>query len=60
MPHFGLMDATKMTEADASLLRSRLHMRGGKQRLQNGLFAAGIAALYELGALWHALLHCHP
>lgn len=47
MPHYGLMDATKMTEADAALKRSQLHLRGGKRRLQKGLTAAGIVALYD-------------
>jgi hypothetical protein len=47
MPHYGLMDATKMTEVDAALMRARLHLRGGKRRLQKGLSAAGIAALYD-------------
>jgi hypothetical protein len=47
MPHFGLMDATKMTEADAALLRVRLHLRGARRRLERGLFAAGLATLYD-------------
>ncbi|MGZ9235242.1 MAG: hypothetical protein ACXW4E_06930 [Anaerolineales bacterium] len=47
MPHYGLMDATKMTEADAALMRSQLHLRGAKCRLQKGLIAAGMVALYD-------------
>ena len=47
MPHYGLMDPTKMTEAEATLMRARLHLHGGKQRLQKGLAAPGIAALYD-------------
>jgi hypothetical protein len=47
MPHYGLMDETKMTEADAALLRARLHLSGGKRRLQKGLTAAGVVALYD-------------
>lgn len=47
MPHYGLMDTTKMTEAEAALMRARLHLRGGKRRLQEGLTAAGIVALYD-------------
>lgn len=47
MPHFGLMDATKMTEADAALLRARLHVRSARQRFEIGKYAAGIAALYD-------------
>jgi len=41
------MDETKMTEDEAALMRARLHLRGGKHRLQEGLSAAGIAALYD-------------
>ena len=47
MPHYGLMDATKMTEEDAALIRARLHLHAGKRRMQEGLAAAGIAALYD-------------
>ena len=47
MPHHGLMDATKMTEEQASLMRARLHLRGGTRRLEEGLSAAGIVALYD-------------
>ena len=47
MPHYGLVDETKMTEAEAALMRARLHLHGGKRRLQDGLSAAGIAALYD-------------
>ncbi len=47
MPHFGLMDATKMTEADAASLRVRLHIRGGRRRFEHGMLAAGIASLYD-------------
>ena len=53
MPHFGLMDATHLTEADAALLRVRLHLRGGRQRFQRGMLAPGIAALYD--ALQYAM-----
>lgn len=47
MPHFGLMDPDKMKEEDASLLRARLHIRGGKRRLSQGKYAAGVAALHD-------------
>ena len=47
MPHYGLMDPTQMSEEEAALMRARLHLRGGKRRLQEGLKAAGIAALYD-------------
>jgi hypothetical protein len=47
MPHFGLMDATQMSEEEAALLRARLHIRGGRRRLRQGKLAAGMAALYD-------------
>ena len=47
MPHYGLIDTTKTSEAEAALMRARLHLRGGKRRLQKGSSAAGIAALYD-------------
>jgi hypothetical protein len=47
MPHYDLMDATQLTEAEAALKRSQLHLRGGKRRLQKGLAAAGMVALYD-------------
>ncbi len=53
MPHFGLMDATKMNEADAALLRVRLHIRGGRRRFERGMLAPGIASLYD--ALQYAM-----
>jgi hypothetical protein len=62
MPHFGLMDATKMTEADAALLRARLHLRGARQRFEVGRCAAGIAALYDAlsyGMQWYVILPEH-
>lgn len=53
MPHFGLIDVTQMTEANAALLRVRLHLRGARRRFQRGMRAAGIASLYD--ALRHAM-----
>ena len=53
MPHFGLMDPDKMDVYDAALLRSILHVRGGKKRLNEGKISAGVAALYD--AVIHAL-----
>ena len=47
MPHYDLVDATQMTEKDAALMCARLHPRGGKLRLQEGLTAAALAALYD-------------
>ncbi len=41
------MDASKMTEADAALLRARLHIRGGRRRFRQSNLSAGLAALYD-------------
>ena len=62
MPHFGLMDATKMTETDAALLRARLHVRGARRRFEVGKYAAGIAALYDAlsnAMHWYIILPEH-
>lgn len=47
MPHFGLMDERTMGGVEGSLLRARLHIRGGKRRLRQGKIAAGIVTLYD-------------
>ncbi len=47
MPHFGLMDETKLGPALGPLQRARLHIRGGKRRLRQGKIAAGIVTLYD-------------
>lgn len=52
MPHFGLIDED-LQEEEKYLLRARLHLRGGKIRLNRGKISAGIAALYD--AFIHAL-----
>jgi hypothetical protein len=54
VPHFGLMDAAQMEEGPAALLRAQLHIRGGKRRLRQGQYAAGLAALFD--ALGFAML----
>jgi hypothetical protein len=62
MPHFGLMDATKMTEVDATLLRARLHLRGARRRFEIGKYVAGIAALYDAlsyAMQWYIILPEH-
>jgi len=59
-PHFGLMDPGKMTRADAALLRSKLHWRGGLRRLREQKTAAGVATLYDAllcGLRWYLLVH---
>ncbi|MHA1915949.1 MAG: hypothetical protein ACW986_09515 [Promethearchaeota archaeon] len=46
MPHFGLIDESLSLE-EQYLMRARLHIKGGKIRLQRKEFSAGIAALYD-------------
>jgi hypothetical protein len=46
MPHFGLIDE-KLPEIEQCLLRARIHIRGGKERIKKGEISAGIAALYD-------------
>jgi hypothetical protein len=53
MPHFGLMDPTKMSAEEAALMRAKLHIRAGKRRLRQGKIAAGIVTLYD--ALTYAI-----
>lgn len=53
MPHFGLIDES-LQQSDASLLRARLHARGGRIRLSEGRTEDGVAALYD--AVVHAML----
>jgi len=60
MPHFGLMDERKMERKDAALQRARLHIRGGRRRLRQGKYAAGIATLYDalsFAMRWYILSH---
>ncbi len=47
MPYPDSINESKATEANAALLRARLHLQSGKRRLQKGLNVAGIAALYD-------------
>jgi len=58
MPHFGLMDEAALPCDEAALLRARLHLRGGRRRMDQGKFAAGVAALYDAlcsGMRWYLL-----
>ena len=56
MPHFGLMNTEDSFTTEAgSLLRARLHIRGGKRRLRQAKISAGIITLYD--ALVFAFLH---
>jgi hypothetical protein len=41
------MDESAMPRELAALLRARLHLRGGRRRLDEGKDAAGVAALYD-------------
>ena len=41
------MDTTKMTDARTALICAHFRLRGGKRRLQKGLTAAGVVALYD-------------
>ena len=59
MPHFGLMDESTMPRDAAALLRARLHLRGGRRRLQQAKYSAALAALYDAlgsGMRWYILL----
>jgi hypothetical protein len=41
------MNERAMGPVEGPLLRARLHVRGGKRRLRQGKWSAGIAALYD-------------
>ncbi|MBI5204946.1 MAG: hypothetical protein HZA11_08520 [Nitrospirae bacterium] len=47
MPHAGLMDADALGPEAGPLMRAKLHMRGGKRRLNQGKISAGIITLYD-------------
>ena len=47
MPHAGLMNERAMGPVEGPLFRARLHIRGGKRRLRQGKWSAGIAALHD-------------
>jgi len=47
MPHAGLMNERAMGPVEGPLFRARLHIRGGKRRLRQEKWSAGIAALYD-------------
>ena len=46
MPNYGLIDTTKMIQADAALISARRHLRGGKRYIQKGASTAGMTSLY--------------
>lgn len=47
LQHQGLIDVTKLINAEAALLCARLYLQAGKRYLQAGLLMAGITALYD-------------
>ena len=47
MPHFGLIDEDKLGPVQSLLMRARLHIRGGRLRLQQGHISLGIITLYD-------------
>lgn len=47
MPHAGLMDADALGPEAGSLMRAKLHIRGGRRRLRQGKISAGILTLYD-------------
>jgi hypothetical protein len=56
------MHANKTTDAHTALICARLHLRGGKRRLQKGLTAAGVVALYDsilFGMRYYITRHAH-
>lgn len=56
MPHFGLMDESSLGPVEALLMRTRLHVRGGKRRLHEGKVSLGILTLEDAiscGMQWY-------
>ena len=47
MQHQRLIDVTKLINAEAALLCARLYLQAGKRYFHEGLFSAGVAALYD-------------
>jgi hypothetical protein len=47
MPHAGLMDERSLGPDEGPRQRARLHIRGGRRRLQQGKIASGIVTLYD-------------
>ncbi len=58
MPHFGLIDEEKLGPVESLRMRSRLHIRGGRKRLEIGKISLGILTLYDavnLALQWYVL-----
>jgi hypothetical protein len=47
MPHFGLMDEYALGPVEGPLMRAKLHIRGGRRRLRQGLISLGIITFYD-------------
>ncbi len=47
MPHAGLMNEHELGPIKGPFQRARLHLRGGRRRLEQGKTAAGIVTLYD-------------
>jgi hypothetical protein len=47
MPHFGLMDESALGPVEGPLMRAKLHIRGGRRRLNQGKISLGIITLYD-------------
>lgn len=61
MPHFGLVDEDHLSEADAALLRSKLHIRSAFRRRTEGKSHHAIATLFdalEYAVRWYILQFC--
>lgn len=59
-PHFGRMDADRMSREEALLLRARLHWGCGLERLRGNRVPDGIVTLYDAllsGMRWYILAH---
>ncbi len=47
MPHASFMRESDYPPEEGLLLRARLHIRGGKRRLEQGRISAGLVTLYD-------------
>jgi len=47
MPHFGLIDENALGPVEGPLMRAKLHIRGGRRRLNQGKISLGIITLYD-------------
>lgn len=47
MPHFGSMDEYSLGPVEGPLMRAKLHIRGGRRRLDQGKISLGIITLYD-------------